>query len=88
MRRTAALLLFAAATTGCSEPLEFADWAFPVPEGVRVIEYPATPDAARTERIGLVEDLVLGRFSSAASGTRLSICTHGPTAPSSSPTSR
>jgi len=48
------------ALTACSDPLEFADWTFDVPEGVRVIGYAATPDDERTERIDLVEDLVLG----------------------------
>jgi hypothetical protein len=43
-----------------SEPLEFADWTIPVPEGARIIEYddPAVED--RGGRVELVEDLVVG----------------------------
>ncbi len=43
------------------EPLEFADWTIPVPEGTPIIEYEAVPMEERTERIELVEDLVIGR---------------------------
>ncbi len=50
-------LLIASCT---SEPLEFADWTIPVPEGTRIIEYAAVPMEKRTERIELVEDLVIG----------------------------
>ena len=47
--------------TACSpEPLDFADWTIPVPEGTRVIEYAHVPLEERTERIELVEDLVIG----------------------------
>jgi hypothetical protein len=45
----------------CSEPLEFADWSIPVPEGSRIIEYPAIPTGERIERLDFVEDLVIGR---------------------------
>ena len=46
----------------CSpEPLHFADWTIPVPEGTPIIEYAAVPMEERTERIELVEDLVIGR---------------------------
>ena len=59
MRISAAcLLLLSAACT--SEPLEFADWTIPVPEGTPVIEYAAVAMEDRTERIELVEDLVIG----------------------------
>ncbi len=45
----------------CSpELLEFADWTIPVPEGTLIIEYAAVPMEERTERIELVEDLVIG----------------------------
>lgn len=54
----AVLLLSLAACT--SEPLEFADWTIPVPEGTPVIEYAAVPTEERTERLELVEDLVIG----------------------------
>ncbi len=53
----AALALSAA---GCAEPLEFADWVIPVPEGIPVHEYAYNPLDERTERVRLVEDLVLG----------------------------
>jgi hypothetical protein len=43
------------------EPLEFAEWTIPVPEGTPIIEYAAVPMEERTERIELVEDLVIGR---------------------------
>jgi hypothetical protein len=43
-----------------AEPLDFPDWTIPVPEGTPIIEYPAVPIEARTERIELVEDLVIG----------------------------
>lgn len=56
--RIAVLLVVALA--GCSDPLEFADWAMPVPEGVRVVEHPFTAAADRTQSIALVEELVLG----------------------------
>ncbi len=46
--------------SACAEPLEFADWTIPVPEGTRVIEYAAVPVEERTERIEVVEELVLG----------------------------
>ncbi|MBW2397617.1 MAG: hypothetical protein JRG95_25515, partial [Deltaproteobacteria bacterium] len=44
----------------CTEPLEFADWTIPVPEGTPIIEYAAVPMEERTERIELVEELVIG----------------------------
>ena len=48
--------------TACAaEPLEFADWTIPVPEGTPIIEYAAVPMKERTERIELVEDLVIGQ---------------------------
>ncbi len=57
-------LTFAVVVVGlsaCSQPLEFADWTIPVPESVPIVEYPFVPVDQRTERIELVEDLVLGR---------------------------
>ena len=48
------------AVVACSEPLEFADWTIPVPEGTRIIEYAAVPVEDRTARIELIEDLVIG----------------------------
>ena len=53
----ALLALFGAAA--CSEPLVFPDWTIEVPEGLPVHEYPGVPRAERTQRIELVEDLVL-----------------------------
>ena len=58
------VLLALVAAAACAEPLEFADWTIPIPEGVRVVEYPATPAEDRTGRIELAEDLVLGRDES------------------------
>ena len=58
MRIIAALiLLLGFACT--SEPLHFADWTIPVPEGTPIIEYAAVAMEERTERIELVEDLVI-----------------------------
>lgn len=47
--------------TACSPPLEFADWTIPVPEDARIIGLRHVPIEERTERIELVEDLVVGR---------------------------
>ena len=60
MKRVGILLtLFAA--VACSEPLEFADWTIPVPEGTRIIEYAHVPlDARSHDAVRLVEDLVIG----------------------------
>ncbi len=58
MRMAVACLLLLTACT--SEPLQFADWTIPVPEGTPIIEYAAVPMEERTERIELVEDLVIG----------------------------
>jgi hypothetical protein len=53
---------FLTVLTACTrEPLEFADWTIPIPEGTPVIEYAAVPMTERTERIELVRDLVIGR---------------------------
>ena len=60
MRKTAGLMLLVLTLGGCAESLEFADWVIPVPEGVPIVEYPFVPTEQRTERIELVEDLVLG----------------------------
>ena len=58
LRSIVLLTLFAAAA--CSEPLEFADWTIPVPEGTRIIEYDDALIEGRDGRIELVEDLVVG----------------------------
>ncbi len=60
MRRAVALAFVATVVGACSEPLEFADWTVPVPEGTRIIEYAAVSIEERTERIELLEDLVIG----------------------------
>lgn len=44
----------------CSEPLEFAAWTIPVPEGTRIVEYAAVPDGERTERVEVIPEHVLG----------------------------
>ncbi len=54
-------LLLCLVSLACTpEPLNFADWTIPVPEGTQVIEYPGVPPEERTARIELVEDLVIG----------------------------
>ncbi len=58
--RKAVAILTALAAIACSEPLEFDDWAVPLPEGTRILEYAHVPRNQRTERIELVEDLVIG----------------------------
>ena len=62
MRKTLmTVLAIALVSLACTpEPLEFADWTIPVPEGTRVIEYAGVSPEERTERIELVEDLVIG----------------------------
>jgi len=60
MRQATLLMLCALALGGCAEPLEFADWVIPPPEGVPIVEHAFLPADQRTERIELVEDLVLG----------------------------
>jgi hypothetical protein len=64
--RRLVVLALAALTGGlgasaCAEPLEFADWTVPVPEGTEVIGY-APVDAADREgrRVELIEDLRIG----------------------------
>jgi hypothetical protein len=44
----------------CSDPLVFDDWTVPVPSGTRVVEYAHVPHDERTERLEIVEDLVIG----------------------------
>jgi hypothetical protein len=54
----AALLLVACG----GEPLEFADWTIPVPEGTPIHEYAAVPDEERAgNELVLERDLVIGR---------------------------
>jgi hypothetical protein len=55
-----ALVMVFAIGACSSEPLEFPDWTIPVPEGTPIIGYAAIPMEERTERIELVEDLVIG----------------------------
>jgi len=58
---TLAALTGALGASACAEPLEFADWTVPVPEGTEVIGY-APVDAADREgrRVELIEDLTIG----------------------------
>jgi hypothetical protein len=44
----------------CSEPLEFPDWTIPVPEGTPIVEHGGVTISGRSDRIELVEDLVVG----------------------------
>ncbi len=56
-------LLSCSALAGCNDQpeLRFADWVFPVPEGVPIKEYAPVPWESRTEiAFELVEDLVIG----------------------------
>ncbi len=45
------------ALAACAEPLEFADWTVPVPDGTPTLEYAYVPIEERTQRIDVVEDL-------------------------------
>jgi len=56
-----AVLLLLVLSACTAEPLEFADWTIPVPEGTPIIEYASVPMEERAERIELVEDLVIGQ---------------------------
>ena len=61
MRRAICFVALLAAVA-CSEPLEFAAWTIPGPEGVEAHEYVAVSSEERAgNRIEVVEDLVLGR---------------------------
>ena len=61
MRRLGSSLVLALCVLGCGEPLEFADWTIPVPEGVEVHEHVAVSAERRARnRIEVVEELVLG----------------------------
>ena len=40
--------------------LEFAEWTIPVAEGTRIVDYDDPPSEARTGRVEMVEDLVVG----------------------------
>ena len=61
MKRAATLAFLSIALSGCSEPLEFADWTIPVPAGTRIVEYAGVRNEVREgQRIELVEDLVIG----------------------------
>ena len=51
------VVLLALSAAACSEPLEFADWTIPVPEGTRIIEYAAVPIEERTDRIELIRSV-------------------------------
>jgi len=63
-----AIFALASSVAVCaSEPLEFADWTNPLAEGTPIYERAAVPiqdrtaRTASTERIEMVEDLVIGR---------------------------
>jgi len=59
--RVPVVVLAAALCACCSEPLVFADWTVPVPEGTRIVEYAdATQSDRQGNRIELVEDLAIG----------------------------
>ena len=58
-RQAVAVLLSLSAVSCASEPLEFADWTIPVPEGTWIIEYPAVAREERVENLRVEKDLVL-----------------------------
>ena len=59
-RMMPSVLALAAWAFACSDPLEFADWTIPVPEGTRIVEYADATDRDREgSRIEVVEDLVI-----------------------------
>ena len=60
MRRAVSLVFVAIALSACAEPLEFADWTIPVPQGTRIIEYAPVSLEGRFGEITLVADLRLG----------------------------
>ena len=60
MRRAVVLAFLAMILSACSEPLEFADWTIPVAAETQIVEYPAVSVEDRTDRVELVEDLVIG----------------------------
>ena len=60
MRRVVALAFMAMLLSACSEPLEFADWTMPVPEGTRILEYAGIPVEQREHNIEVVETLRVG----------------------------
>ncbi len=43
----------------CADPLEFPEWTLPVPDEIPVAEHAGAPVQGRSERIELVEDLVI-----------------------------
>jgi hypothetical protein len=59
-RHLAFVAIVTVALTACSDPLEFADWTIPVPEGTQTVEYGHVPHEERVQRIELVEELVIG----------------------------
>ncbi len=59
MSQATALILLAVALSACSEPLEYADWVLPLPEGTPTVEYAAVSDADRTATFATERDLVL-----------------------------
>ncbi len=59
--RSLVVLLALLAAVACSEPLEFADWTIPVPEGTLVREYAPVPDEERAGyELVFERDLVIG----------------------------
>ncbi len=54
-----AMALVTSLAASDSGSFQFPDWTIPVPEGTRIVEYRAVPVEERTQRIDLVEDLVI-----------------------------
>lgn len=59
-RHSLALVTACVLVVACSEPLEFADWTIPLPEGTRVVEHAGVPMQERVGRVELIEDLTFG----------------------------
>ena len=57
--KLAAVVALVALTACGGEPLVFPDWTVGIPEGIPVHGYAGVPRSERTQRIELVEDLVL-----------------------------
>ena len=57
--RSIVVLLALFAASACSEPLEFADWTIPVPDGTPILEYAWVPLEERTDVVETERDLVL-----------------------------
>ena len=61
MRSACFAICLAMALSGCTEPLEFADWRLPIPDGIPIKEYaPVSLEERDPDAIRLLDDLVIG----------------------------